>query len=104
VAEYTANLIAQSLYAQVDDHGNEFILMKEIVDHKSDASAVKKDDGWVEGRGNRSRRQTTRGWQLLVQWKDGTATWVKIAEEPAFAWWIHDVLRRRDRIVAKFKS
>ena len=28
----------------------------------------------------------------------------KIAEEPAFAWWVRDALRRRDRIIKKFKS
>ena len=28
----------------------------------------------------------------------------KISEEPAFAWWVCDVLRRRDRIIKKVKS
>ena len=27
-----------------------------------------------------------------------------IHEEPAFAWWVKDVLRKRDRILAKVKS
>jgi hypothetical protein len=53
VAEYTANLIAESLYAQGDDHGNAFIAMREIVDHKSNASTIKIDDecdnGWIGG-------------------------------------------------------
>jgi len=61
---------------------------------------------------------------LNVQWKDGSSDWVplkdlkesypiqvaeyavanKLAEEPAFAWWISDVLRKRDRIISKVKS
>lgn len=73
---------------------------------------------------NPSVKRTTKGWKLLVQWRDGTSTWtplkdlkesnpVQVAEyamanqilsEPAFAWWVKDVLRRRDRIIAKVKS
>jgi hypothetical protein len=28
----------------------------------------------------------------------------KIAEEPAFSWWVKNTLRNRERILAKFKS
>jgi hypothetical protein len=28
----------------------------------------------------------------------------QIADEPAFAWWVKKVLRRRDRIISKVKS
>jgi hypothetical protein len=28
----------------------------------------------------------------------------KIAEEPAFAWWVNDVLRRRNPIISKVKT
>ena len=28
----------------------------------------------------------------------------KIAHEPAFNWWVHDVLRKRNRIISKVKS
>jgi hypothetical protein len=41
---YAANMIPESLYSQVDADGREFILMKEIVDHRSDGSAVPVDD------------------------------------------------------------
>ena len=124
-ASYAANVIAENMFSQVDEHGNEFLLLKEIVDHRKDGSAVSVDDGWFTDRsGKKQRRLTTKGWQLLVEWKDGTTTWVplkdmkesypvqlaeyavanKIAEEPAFAWWIRSVLRKRDRIIAKVKS
>jgi hypothetical protein len=59
----------------------------------------------------------------LCQWKDGSSSWVplvelkqsnlielaeyaianQIHEEPAFKWWISDVLRRRNRIISKVK-
>jgi hypothetical protein len=99
--------------------------MSEIIDHKSDGSAVSKDDGFETTRdGVKRPRRTTKGWKMLVSWKDGTSSWVplkdlkeaypvqvaeyalanKILEEPAFAWWARHILKKRDRIIRKVKS
>ena len=99
--------------------------MNKIIDHKSDGTAVSKDAGMVvTNSGQQQPRQTTRGWKLLVSWKDGSTSWVplkdlkesnpvkvaeyvvvnKILEEPAFAWWAAWVLRKQDRIIKKVKS
>jgi hypothetical protein len=123
--EYYANVIAENLFAQVDSEGNQYVLMKEISDHRKDDSAIPASDGWkTMPNGQRSRRKTTRGWQLLVEWREGGYDWIplkelkeaypvevaeyakanKIDEEPAFAWWANDVIRRRNRIIAKVKS
>jgi hypothetical protein len=109
----------------VDADGREFILMKEIVDHQSDGSAVPVDDAYyVDPNGRRTRWMTTKGWKLLIEWKDGSTDWLplkdlkesypvhvaeyavanKIAEQPAFAWWVPYVLRKRERIIQKVKS
>jgi hypothetical protein len=122
---FTANMIAENLYSQVDLEGNSYLIMSEITDHKSDGSAVKKGDGMeVTSDGKVRPKQTTKGWKLLVSWKDGTASWVplkdlkeaypvqvveyavanKILEEPAFAWWAKHVLKKWDRIIHKVKS
>jgi hypothetical protein len=122
---FTANIIAENLYAQVDDEGNSYSILSEIVDHKKDGSAVSKDDAFVTTKaGAQRRRRTTKGWKLLITWKDGSSSWVplkdikesnpvqvaeyavanKILEEPAFAWWARHVLRKRDRIIRKVKS
>ena len=122
---YAANLIAENMYSQVDDEGKEFKLMSEIIDHESDASAIKADDGFYVDRNGKSKpKMTTRGWKLLVEWRDGNMSWValkdmkesfpietaeyavanKIVHEPAFAWWIPETLRQRGRIVEKVKS
>jgi hypothetical protein len=70
---YAANMIAESLHSQVDAGGREFILMKEIVDHRSDGSPVPVDDAYyMDPNGRTSRQMTTMGWKLLVEWKDGT--------------------------------
>ena len=124
-AALSANHIAENLFAQVDDEGNRHVLMHEIIDHRTNGLEVKQQDAFLTTKmGTKRRRETTKGWELLVEWKDGSTTWValkdmkesfpvqvaeyavasRIAMEPAFAWWTPTVLRRRNRIVAKVKS
>jgi hypothetical protein len=117
---YSANMIAENMYAQVDNEGKTFALMSEIVDHKSDARAMKVADGtFVDRQGRQRPRVIRQGWRFLVEWKDGTTTWVplkdikelfpievaeyavanKIADKPAFKWWVEDTLRKRHHII-----
>jgi hypothetical protein len=123
--EYGANIIAENMFAQIDSEGHEYEIMDEIIDHKKDESAVGIEDGYITTRTNRKvRKRTTKGWKLLVQWKSGTTDWIPLAQlkesnpieaaeyaiynkldsEPAFAWWVRDVLRKRNRIISKVKS
>jgi hypothetical protein len=51
---FTANMIAKSMHSQVDSNGHTFAIMGEIINHKSDGTAVSKDDGFkAYGRGQR---------------------------------------------------
>ena len=116
-----ANKIAENLYSQLDDEGRDILAFRGIIDHKSDKSAVSKE----KGLDNRDKPKiTTRGWKILVEWKDETSTWmnmkdvkeanpVELAEyalangiddEPAFKWWVPYTLKKRDRIIAKVKT
>ena len=124
-ASLAANAIAENLFAQIDDEGNRHVLYEEIVDHRTNGKQVLQQDAFIVNRsGTRRRRETTVGWEVLVRWKDGSTTWVamkdvkesfpvqlaeyavqaRIAEEPAFAWWVPYTLRKRNRIIAKVKS
>ena len=40
VAEYLANIITENMYPQCDTKGNQYILLKEIVDWQKDDTAV----------------------------------------------------------------
>eukprot|EP00978_Attheya_sp_CCMP212_P014981 scaffold38463_cov27-Attheya_sp.AAC.3 len=103
--------MATSIFAQVDDEGYEHILMDEIIEHKADGHAVQCDDMYIVGKnGNKHMRRTTKGWKLMVKWKDGSSDWLPLADlkeadpvqtveyavanklesEPAFAWWVKD--------------
>jgi hypothetical protein len=124
-AAMTANAITENLFAQVDQDGHRQLLLDEVIDYRSTKDAVSKEDGFITARsGNKRRVTTTKGWELLIRWKDGSETWTAlkdmkesypvqtaefakasgIADEPAFAWWVRDVLKKRDRIVSKVKS
>ena len=123
--KYTANVIANNMYAQVDDEGNMFQLLSEIVDHKKDGTVIDILDGTTtSANGNVKPKITTKGWELLVMWKDRSTSWVKlkdlkasnpvelaeyavtnrIAEEPAFKWWVSDTLRKQNHIISKVKG
>jgi hypothetical protein len=127
VKEYTANILAESLYAQVDEFGNRFLLLKDIIDHDKDSTALSQHEASIDnynGSGNSSRKVTTKGWKLCCQWADGSTSWeplcnlkesnpIELAEyaearnllnEPAFAWWAKDILRHKRRIIQKVKS
>mgnify|MGYP003321204368 FL=1 len=125
IREYTTNLIAESIYSQVDDEGQHYTIIDEIIDHKKDNSALEQKDGFTCTRsGNRVAKKTTRGWSLLVNWKDGCSSWVPLSDlrisnpievseyavahnlchEPAFNWWVHHTLRQRKRMIGKIQK
>jgi hypothetical protein len=70
--EYNANVIAENLFSQVGLEGHQYVLMREISDHQKDEMAVPIADGWITmANGQKVRKRTTRGWKLLVEWKEG---------------------------------
>ena len=125
IREYSANMIAENMLTQVDEDGFSITLMEGIVDHRKDPeTAVSKEDAYVmTKRGQKRNRITTKGWDLLVRWKDGSEQWIPlktlkeshpvevaefakahdIADEPAFVWWVPYTLRKREVILAAVK-
>lgn len=122
---YAANIIAENLYSQVDDEGRHFTMLKEIIDHEADEKAMLREHSHYRSKsGNLHPKRTTKGWKILVEWKDGLTSWVKlkdikesnpvemaeyaisnnISTEPAFAWWVPHTIRKRDRIIMKVNS
>ena len=126
IKAYGANIIAENVLQSVDEDGYHSQFLEGILDHKKDASlAVSKDKRFVTSKaGNRHLRKTTTGWKFKIKWRDGSTEWVPLKilkesnpvetavyaksrgliEEPAFAWWVPFVLRKRDRIIAAVNS
>ena len=80
VAEFTANVIAENMFSQCDDAGNQYCLMSGIVDHKSNDKAVSKSDRYVVIRGRQFPINTTVGWKLCVEWRDGSTSWERLSD------------------------
>ena len=121
-----ANLIAENILSQVDQEGHRQMMLDEIIDHRTNKDAIKKEDGYIINRRHNTKRRkmTTKGWEICTQWKDGSTSWIalkdiknsypievakyaianKIADEPAFAWWVPHTLRKVQTIVSKIKS
>jgi hypothetical protein len=73
--------------------------------------------GYLEKR--KVKKKPLSGWALEVEWRDGGAAWIElktmkelnavevaeyalenqISHEPAFDWWVHDMIRRKKRLI-----
>ena len=52
-----------------------------ITNCKKDNSAIQINNGFIVSKsGNKVPKKTTRGWELLVEWKDGSMDWVPLVE------------------------
>jgi hypothetical protein len=125
VQQYSANIIAENIYNNVDGDGHQHMLLDLILDHRSTGKAVPKDDAYITtSTGKKHRRKTTKGWHFNIQWRDGSTTWVplrelkesnpvqlaeyctanKIDDEPAMAWWVPYTLKKKIHIVSAIKQ
>ena len=69
------------MFAQVYEEGNRHVLFDEIFEHRCDVNQVKMQDAFsTTTRGVKRRRPTTKGWEILVKWKDGSTTWLELKD------------------------
>ena len=121
VREYSANTIAENIYAQVDTGGHSYNIMDGIVYYKKVDNAISKEDKYIVTKsGQRRLRKSTIGWKLSVAWKDGSEQWIPLSamkasnqievaefavakgidDEAALFWYVSYTLRKRDRIIS----
>ena len=76
MTKYGANTIAEWIYNQVDDDGLNASLFTHIIGHQKtdDIAMSKKDFQSLEQRQTPSRARTTKGWEICVQWADGSSS------------------------------
>ena len=117
--EYTTNIIAESILANVDDNGFDTGLFDKIVDHMRNNKAISIKDGYVMSGTMQKPVITNKGWKIKIRWKDGTYDWLTLSQvkgsnliqlaeyavhkgihkEPSFNWWVPHVLKKRNRMV-----
>ena len=124
VEEYSVNTILENMVEQVDSNDWDATLLDEIltVRRDSNVSVMKGSDAFATVKGRKRPIITTKGWDVQVRWKDALISWhplflVKrsnpvdlakyvesnsLSKEPAFRWWVKQVLKRRDKIIGKF--
>ena len=118
------NTIAEHLYSQVDADGNQYQIFKEIIGHRKGKNAVDKADQYTYHNGKKSKKKTTTGWDLEIEWKDGSSSWISLKEmknsnpveveqyaidnridhEPAFDWWAQDIIKKKKRLIKMSQS
>ena len=124
-ASYTTNIIMENLWSQTDSDGRFGKLFKGISSHRKNDNAISKENAWITMENNVKKRLiTTKGWELLVDWDNGTQSWLplhavkqsnpievaeyavsrEIQEEPAFIWWVSHVLKKRNHFISKLKT
>ena len=82
VKEYGTNIITENMLTQVNSNGYSLSLMDSIVDHCKDPSeAIPIEEKYITTK-NRKRRlcKTTKGWQLLIKWKDKSKVFADMKE------------------------
>ena len=114
VTELIANVIAESVYAQCNLDGNEYLLLYMLVDYRKNNKAISLSDQQITVQGRSINCKTTASWQIYYQWKDGSTSWEKLSElkeshlvqtaeftvaqgidhEPASNWWVKHVLKK----------
>ncbi len=120
-ASLAANVKAENLFAQVDPEENCLALFDDVIVYRTNGKQVEMDDGFVTTpTGTKRKKETTVGWEMLLQWKDGSTTWVPlkdaketyplqiaefatatgIAEQPAFNWWVPFTMKKRSQIIS----
>ena len=123
--KYTANLIMNNMYAQVDEKGYQFKLSADIQDHRKYRTAISKEEGKIRSANGTERGNiTTRGWEVMVLYKDGLTDCIqlkdikeskpvevaeyavtnRIQDKPAFACLVSKVLRCWNIIIFRVKS
>ena len=64
VTELTTNAIAESMYAQCDGDGNEYLLLDALVNYQKDNRAISQTEQQTYTQGRSVTHKTTAGWQF----------------------------------------
>ena len=124
VTDFTTNDIAESIYAQCDAYGNEYLLQDSLVCYHKDNKGISLTEQQISIWVRPVTHKTTAVWQICYQWKDGSISWDKlfkskeslprqIAEfgvaqgidhEPAFNHLVKHVLKIREPLIASVRK
>ena len=76
-----ANIITENILLQVEKEGHRKLLMNVIIDNQTHKDDIKEDDTfYTKMDGTIHCRHTIKGWEICVQWKDGSSNWIALKD------------------------
>ena len=79
--EVYANIIAESMFSDIDSESHHYQILKEIVGHEQKNNAISKENGYCTSHnGNRVPKCTTKGWEFMVEWADESTSMVPLKD------------------------
>ena len=121
VNQYSSNLVAEAIWAECDADGRRYQILDDIINHEKLPDALEPNEAYENGSGTTNKyMKTTKGWRILVQWKDGQQSWIPlkdikdtypilvaeyaksvgIEKKAAFRWWVPHVIRKKTHIIS----
>ena len=117
------NIIAESIYAQCDAERNEYLLLDSLIKCLKDDRTISLTDQMTSIWSRLVTHKSNAGWKICCKWKDGSTSWEissnlkdshqvqaefpvtqGVGHESAFNWWVKQVLKKRDRVVASVRK
>ena len=81
IRKYTANVIAENLWNQVDDDAYKFHIIYETIRHRKNDNVISKDDGFYETKtGVKRKLITTKVWDVQVRWETGETSYISLKD------------------------
>ena len=79
ITRYMANTIAQNIFDQVDNDGYLTTKFNSIRNHRKSVDVIEKNKSTLKTQSGKTRLiKSTVGWNLLVEFTDGTSQWIPL--------------------------
>ena len=113
------------MYEHVNSEGFTTKILDQFQRHWNIEEEIEKSDGYIKNsKGRRPRNITTKGYDFLTKFRYGSESWIPLADlkeynpleiaeyaisnklekEPAFAWWVPQVIKKHNKIISEVAS
>ena len=77
----SANINAKNILSHVDHNSHRQMLFETIIDHRNDGTELQEGEASIKNSSGVIRNiETTKGWECLIRWHDGSTTWNKMKD------------------------
>ena len=69
-------MISEAIFEQIEDSENNYSILKGIIGYRRNDDAIPISEGYTTVGNVRKQIITTKGWDLCVEWNNGTTSWM----------------------------